>query len=64
MKEVIQKKKDEFTKAREILIEKADAHEREAQRIRADVIAYGGAIQALDQLLAEIEKPADAPVDK
>ena len=64
MKDTIQKKKEEFIKARDLLLERARAHEAEAQRLRADAIATGGAIQALDQLLAEIEKPADAPVDK
>lgn len=64
MKETIQKKRDEFTKARDLLLAKAQAHEAEAQRLRADAIANGGAIQALDQLLAEIESHAEASVDK
>ena len=64
MKELIAKKLEEYRSEQAKLISKARAHEEAMQQARADALAYGGAIQACEQLLAEIEKPADASVDK
>lgn len=54
MKEVIEKKLEAYRSEQSKLLATAKSHEELAQRARADAIAYGGAIQACEQLLAEI----------
>ena len=71
MKELIAKKLEEYRSEQGKLLAAAKNHEDMAQRARADAIAYGGAIQACEQLLAEIlaattvnaraERPAPEP---
>lgn len=54
MKELITKKLEEYRTEQSKLLSQAKAHEDAMTRMRADAIAYGGAIQACEQLLAEI----------
>lgn len=55
MKELIAKKLEEYRSEQGKLLAAAKNHEDMAQRARADAIAYGGAIQACEQILAELE---------
>ena len=56
MKELIAKKLEEYRSEQGKLLAAAKNHEDMAQRARADAIAYGGAIQACEQIMAEAEK--------
>ena len=60
MKELISKKLEEYSTERSKLLSQAKAHEDAMTRMRADAIAYGGAIQACEQIMAESEKSAAA----
>lgn len=60
MKELIAKKLEEYRSEQSKLLATAKSHEELAQRARADAIAYGGAIQACEQIMAESEKSAAA----
>lgn len=55
MKELIAKKLEEYRTEQSKLLSQAKAHEDAMTRMRADAIAYGGAIQACEQILAELE---------
>lgn len=55
MKDQIAKKIEEYRSEQSKLIAKARAYEEAMQQARADSIAFGGAIQACEQLLAICE---------
>ena len=61
MKELIAKKVEEYRSEQSKLLSQAKEHEDTAQRMRADAIAYGGAIQACEQILAMVEKHGEVP---
>lgn len=62
MKTTIQNKKEEFTRQRDELARRAEALDAQARELRKNIIAYGGAIQACDQLLAECESSSSSVV--
>ena len=56
MKDTIHSKKEQYEREQAMLIEKIREHEGIVAKLRNDVIAYGGAIQACDQLLKELSE--------
>ena len=58
---VIREKREEYSAQQQAMLAKMREHEESASRARADAIACGGAIQACDQILAEMEKRASTP---
>ena len=56
MKDTIHSKKEQYEREQAMLIEKIREHEGIVAKLRNDVIAYGGAIQACDQLFKELSE--------